>query len=282
MAGPTGPRTSWLRRVDWKHLVHSWGPFLVLVCCWELITLAVGSPFFPPPTTILGAGFELWFGGPASQLFLGDPVFDDILPSLRRMLTAWLLACAIGIPLGMALGRSTVAMAYTGALLSFLRAMPPPALLPVFIVLFGLADEMRIATIVFAVLWPILLNTVDGAQSVDQVKEQTARAFRIPRWQWVTGVVLPAALPKIMAGLRVSLSLSLVVMVISELVGSADGIGYKIRYAQVTANMPAMWAWIVLLGILGYALNTLLLAFERRVLSWHPSQNAAQSAKTGG
>ncbi len=100
----------------------------------------------------------------------------------------------------------------------------------------------------------------------------TVRSFRIPRSHWVFGVVLPAATPKIFAGLRVSLSLALVLMVVSELVGSTNGIGYRLVFDQRQFDFPAMWAGIVLLGILGYVLNTLLLVVERRALSWQPSQ----------
>lgn len=260
--------------------LHSAAVLVSALVLWELITRLVGSAFFPPPTTIAQTAAENWFSGPASSLFLGDMVFDDLLTSLGRIIAGWLLAIVIGVALGMLLGRSRTALDYAGPLMAFMRAVPAPVLIPVFLVLLGIGPQMQITVIVFGVVWPILLNTVDGVRSVDQVKVDTARSFGITRSDWLLRVVLPAATPKIFAGLRVSLSLTLVLMVVSELVGSTDGIGYRLIYDQRQFDLPAMWTGIVLLGILGYVLNSLLLAVERRVLSWQPSQ--ASPAEAGG
>ncbi|SHE78939.1 ABC transporter permease [Streptoalloteichus hindustanus] len=254
-----------------KQFLQRWGVFAALVVAWELATRAAASPFFPTPKTILGTIRDRWLSGPASQLLLSDEVFDDVLPSILRTLGGWALASVVGVALGVALGRSRVAMDYVGPLLAFARAIPPPTLVPVFLVLFKIGTPMQLATIIFGTLWPVVLNSVDGARAVDSVKVETARAFRLPRHQWLLGVVLPSALPKIFAGLRVSLSLALILMVISELVGATNGIGYQLLYAQRQFELPAMWAGIVLLGVLGYLFNTLLLAGERRALAWQPA-----------
>ncbi|MEU5696127.1 ABC transporter permease [Actinosynnema sp. NPDC020468] len=250
--------------------VQRWGVFVGLVVVWELLTWFADDPFFPRPTEIAEAARELWFDGPASTFYLTDVVFDHVFPSIGRLLAGWGIAALIGVSLGVALGRSATAMQYAGPLLTFLRSIPPPALVPVFLLLFNVGTQMQLATIVFGVLWPILLNSVDGARSVDATKYETSAVFRIPKWQWVLGVVLPAAAPKIFAGLRVSLSLSLVLMVVSELVGTDNGIGSQLLVAQREFDFAHMWAGIVLLGVLGYALNTVLLAFERRALAWQP------------
>jgi ABC-type nitrate/sulfonate/bicarbonate transport system permease component len=243
---------------------------IVAVVLWEIAARAGDSPFFAPPTDIAVAFHEMWLGGPASQLFLSDVGVQNILPSLARMLGGWALAVLVGVVVGVALGRSETAMDYAGPLLAFARAIPPPALVPVFLVLFELGTPMQLATIIFGVVWPVLLNSADGARSVHPVQVQTARAFRIPRRQWVFGVVLPAALPKIFAGMRVSLSLALILMVISELVGATNGIGLQLALAQRSFDFDAMWAAVVLLGLLGHLFNSLLLAVERRVLAWQP------------
>ncbi|MCI2420372.1 ABC transporter permease [Saccharopolyspora sp. K220] len=252
--------------------LRRWLVFIGAIVVWELLTRAAQNPFFPPPTQIVGAAARNWFSGPASSLFLTDTVFTDLLASLGRIAAGWLVAVVLGVGLGTLLGRSRTALDYFGPVMAFMRAIPPPVLVPVFLVLLGIGTQMQITVIVFGVMWPILLNTVDGVRSVDQVKVDTARSFRIPRAHWVFGVVLPAATPKIFAGLRVSLSLALVLMVVSELVGSTNGIGYRLMFDQRQFDFPAMWAGIVLLGVLGYVLNTLLLAVERRALSWQPSQ----------
>ncbi|MCO1657292.1 ABC transporter permease [Pseudonocardia humida] len=243
---------------------------IVAVIAWEIAARAGDSPFFPPPTDIAVAFWETWLGGPASQLFLSDVAVQNILPSLARMLGGWAVAVVVGVSLGCALGRSATAMDYAGPLLAFARAIPPPALVPVFLVLFELGTPMQLATIIFGVVWPVLLNSADGARSVHPVQVQTAQVFRIPRRQWVFGVVLPAALPKIFAGMRVSLSLALILMVISELVGATNGIGLQLALAQRRFDFDTMWAAVVLLGALGHLFNSVLLAVERRVLAWQP------------
>jgi ABC-type nitrate/sulfonate/bicarbonate transport system permease component len=242
---------------------------VVLIGGWELATALAENPFFPRPSDIAKAMRELWLSGPASQAFLTAEVREDIVPSLTRLLGGWAIAGLVGITIGVALGRSARLVDYVGPLLHFLRSVPPPALLPVFVVLLGLSTTMQLGVIVFGVVWPILLNTVDGARSVQPTQIETARAFRVSRARWLLGVVLPAAAPKIFAGLRISLSLALILMVISELVGSTDGLGRALIDAQGEFSLTDMWAVVVLLGILGYVLNAGLLTLENRVLRWH-------------
>jgi ABC-type nitrate/sulfonate/bicarbonate transport system permease component len=251
--------------------------FACAVGVWELAARAVGTVYFPPPSAIVPMGRSLWLTGPGSHLFLTDSVFDDILPSLGRVLGGWLISGVVGIVLGTMIGRSKTALDYVGPLFAFFRAIPPPTLIPVFLGLFGIDTEMKLATIVFGAVWPVLLNTVDGVRSVDPVQTDTARSFRTSRARWVGFVVLPAALPKIFAGLRLSLSLSVLLMVVSELVGRTSGIGYQLGNAQHQFNFTIMWAWIVLLGVLGYVLNSLFLVAERRVLDWQPTRHKTHS-----
>lgn len=246
-------------------IANRWALFAVAIVIWELLTQAAQSPFFPPPTTIASTGADMWFSGPASRLFLSDTVFEHIFPSTGRMLGGWAIAAVLGIAAGLWLGRSQVAMSYAGGVLNFFRAIPPPLLVPFFLVTLGLAN-MSFGTIIFGTIWPILLNTVDGARTVDGTKVDTARAFRLSQPQWILGIVLPSALPKVFAGLRLSLSMALILMVVSELTGSTNGIGNQLELAQRDYDQPEMWAWIVLLGILGYLFNTVLLTVERRAL----------------
>ncbi|RZS41051.1 ABC-type nitrate/sulfonate/bicarbonate transport system permease component [Herbihabitans rhizosphaerae] len=252
---------------------YRWVVFVGIVVVWQLATAAADDPFFPPPSTIANTIYHLWLSGPGSQLFLTDTVYDDVFASIGRILLGWAIAAVIGVAIGVLLGRSRTAMDYVNPLFAFARSVPSPALVPVFLVLLDIGTPAQLATIVFGVVWPILMNTVDGVRSVDPIKEETARAFRLSRGQWLLGVVLPAAAPKIFAGLRVSLSLSLVLMVISELVASRNGIGLQMLIAQRAFDYPAMWAGIVLLGVLGYLFNTVLLMVENRALSWQPERH---------
>lgn len=246
-----------------------WAVLAGLLVLWELVTRRAEDPFFPQPSVIFETIRDRWLSGPASHLFLSDTVAKDVVPSLVRVLSGWGIAAVLGIALGIALGRSQLLSDLLAPVLHFLRAVPPPALLPVFIVLIGLDSSMQLTLITFGVVWPILLNAADGARSVPATQVDTARVFQLSRTRWLLGVVLPSAAPKIFAGLRISLSLSLILMVISEQVGSSFGLGRSLVDAQRDFSLRGMWAVIVVLGILGYLLNSALLAVERRLLRWH-------------
>ncbi len=248
---------------------------LVVLAVWEAVTRLERSPFFPPPTRIVAVLAATWFGGPPERLFLSDLAVDNIGPSVARLLVGWAVAVVVGTAVGILLGRSSTALEFAGPLLAFARAVPPPALLPMFLVLFELGTPMQLATIVFGVIWPVLLNSIDGSRSVHAVQVDTARTFRVSRARWLLGVVLPAASPKVFAGMRVSLSLALILMVISELVGATNGLGLQLALAQRQFDFSVMWSVIVLLGVLGYLLNAGLLAVERRVLRWQPGRTSA-------
>ncbi|TDV41856.1 ABC transporter permease [Actinophytocola oryzae] len=260
-------RRSFGRRV--AGFVGKWLVFAVCVVLWQLATVSADEPYFPTPQVIGSKMVDLWLSGPPAHLFLTDQVAVDVLPSVLRILGGWAAASVIGITLGLVLGRSDKAYDYLSPTLNFLRSIPPPALLPVFFVLFPLGTPMQLAMIIFGVIWPILLNTIDGAHTLDETVVETTRSMRLSKLRFLATVVFPAALPKIFAGLRVSLSLALILMVISELKGGDDGLGAQMILAQRNFDLPAMWAGIVLLGILGYVLNALLLAVQNRVIGWH-------------
>jgi ABC-type nitrate/sulfonate/bicarbonate transport system permease component len=259
-SGPTGLALRWL-------------VFAGAIALWQLATyVAVPEDdklFFPAPTVIARRMYELWLTGPANHVFLTPAATSNIFPSLGRMLAGWGLAVVIGVGAGVLLGRSQRLLDYVDPLIQFFRALPSPTLIPVFIVLFKLGLTMRLAVIVFGVLWPILLNSIEGARSVEPLQMDLARVFALTRSQRFRLIVIPSAGPKIFAGLRVSLSLSIILMVISEMVGGTNGIGYTLYAAKDSFELPDMWSAIVLLGILGYTFNAALLSVERHVLAWH-------------
>jgi ABC-type nitrate/sulfonate/bicarbonate transport system permease component len=258
-------------------ILHRWLVLAVGVAAWEIGTRAAKSAFFPPPSTIVARMYHLWFSGPASRLLLTSDAMHNVVPSLLRMAVGLSISVVAGIALGIALGRSQRAFAYLDPLFQFARVIPPPTLVPVFIVLFKIGTQMQVASIIFSAIWPILLNTADGARSVDSLQMATARVFRLSAADRLFKIVLPSTMPKIFAGLRLSLSLSLILMVFSELLpGTADGIGFELTDAQSRSDLPTMWAVIVLLGVLGYLLNVALLGVERRVLAWHRGARGAE------
>lgn len=237
----------------------------VLACMamvWQLAATAADDPVFWPPFTAVAARlWTAWLANPAAWT-------ESVWPSISRLLAGWAVAAILGIGGGIAIGHSKVVRDGAAPTVAFLRSIPPPALLPVVLVLLGAGDGMRIVLIVFGVVWPVLLNTADGVASVDPVQRDTARAYRLTALDTMARVVLPAAAPRILAGLRVSLSIAVILMVISELYATANGIGFELIQAQRTFRSLDVWAIILLLGIIGFALNAILTAVETRALPW--------------
>jgi len=246
-----------------------YGIAIVIIVIWQLVTMHANSLFFPTPIQILRRAYELWLSGPSYRLFLGDGVFKDIVPSLSRLLSGWTIAVVIGVSLGALVGRSQALRDLVDPVLQFLRAIPGPALVPAFLILLGTETTMRVTLIAFGSVWPILLNTIEGVRTVDPLQLDTAKSFKLPPVARFTQIILPAALPKIMAGAKVSLSLAVILMVVSELVAATNGIGYRILDAQIMLLLPDLWCSIVLLALMGFGLNAIFERVEQHVLHWH-------------
>jgi ABC-type nitrate/sulfonate/bicarbonate transport system permease component len=240
-------------------------PIVVLVI-WGVTSAGSTTYYFPPLTDIFSTFRETW---------LFDRIGSDAVPSLVRMGLGFAIACALGVALGLALGLSRRGRIAAEPIIEFLRAIPPPALLPFAILVLGVGTSMKIFIIAFVGVWPVLLNAIDGVTGVDPTLRETARVYRIPARDRVLRVMLPAAAPRIFAGMRTSLSLALILMVISEMVASANGIGYFVLQSQRSFAIAEMWSGIFLLGILGYALNAGFTLIERRMLRWHRGARAS-------
>lgn len=236
-----------------------------IVAGWWIWSTGAHSLYFPPLPDILHAFRRDW---------LGDRVGSDLQPSLRRMAIGFAIACALGVAGGTLLGLSQVAARATAPLVDFLRSIPPPALIPFGIVVLGVGDTAKIFLIAFVCLWPVLLNTIDGVAGIEPTVAETVHSYRIRPLDRLRLVVLPAASPQIFAGLRTSLSLAIIMMVISEMVASTNGVGYFVVDAQRSFAIPEMWGGMIMLGILGYVLNLLFGVVERRVLAWHRGARA--------
>ena len=240
-------------------------PVLVIAVIW---VWSAGSNvyYFPPLKDVLTTFKDTW---------LFDRFGSDVVPSLIRLIAGYLIAVAVGVGGGIALGLSPVLRRVSAPIVEFLRAIPAPALLPFALLVFGVGNDSKIFVIAFVCLWPVLLNAVDGFAGVDPTLVDTGRVYRIPAQDRLRHVVLPAAAPQIFAGMRTSLSLALILMVISEMVASSNGIGYFVLQSQRSFAIPEMWSGIILLGLLGYAFNAVFLMLERRALAWHRGARAA-------
>ncbi|MEU6307147.1 ABC transporter permease [Streptomyces chartreusis] len=250
-----------------RHALLRWSVLASAVAVWQLAARAHGSVYFPPPAEIARHAVDLWFSGPVRHVFLTEEAVGNILPSLGRMAAGFGIAAVAGIALGIAIGRSRRVYALCDPVLQFARAVPPPALVPVFVVILDFGTPMQIASIVLSAVWPVLINTAEGARHTDPLRIEVAAVLRLTPLERLRFLILPSALPRIFAGLRLSLSLSLILMVFSELLpGTANGIGFTLTDAQSRSDLLTVWAALVLLGALGHLLNTGLLAVEKRLV----------------
>lgn len=220
----------------------------------------VSSPNWPPVTQI--------FASLADGLKSGEliSVFGS---SLYRMATGYAAGCAAALVIGLLMANVRFAYAALEPAVELLRPIPVPAIIPPLILLLGIDDAMKITIVAFATFFPVLVNVISGVRAVDPVALDVARTFGVSRLRTTLRVVLPASLPYILAGMRVSLALALIVTVVSEMIAGASGIGYHIMTMQYAARAGDMYAAIFVLAALGYALNRGFLALERRILHWY-------------
>jgi ABC-type nitrate/sulfonate/bicarbonate transport system permease component len=233
-----------------------------LLVAWEIAGQTWGNVYLPPLSTVLERLWEDWFP---------DHTISDLLPSLQRFVSGYLIGAVLGIALGIAIGSSRKVAQYLEPTLEFLRALPAVAIIPVAVLLFGLGSSMRVFVIAFGVLFPVLVNTTVGARNCRQERIDVARMYGLSRLQVIRRVVLPSALPLISAGLRVALPIALIMVVVSELIGGQNGIGFYLLISQSMFNIPAMFAAVVVLGVLGNLINAGYARLEKKWLSWADS-----------
>lgn len=233
---------------------------VILLVIWGVWSSVSPEIFFPSPLTIFAAFWETW---------VGPAFFEDILPSLGRLAGGIVLSVTIGVVAGTLIGLNRWLRELLEPMLEFFRAVPPPVLIPIIAVLLGPTDAMKITVIVVGAVWPVMLNTIDGVRSTDSVMTETSRSFALTVGETIRFLVLPAASPRIMAGVRQSLSIALILMVISEMFYSSSGLGYRIVYFQRNYLIAEMWSGILLLGLIGILLAAIFGFAERRVLRWY-------------
>ncbi|MGO2111635.1 MAG: ABC transporter permease [Pseudoclavibacter sp.] len=199
--------------------------------------------------------------------------------ALGNTVLGWIIGMAIsivfGVILGMLVGRSRFLSRSTTLMTDFLRATPGSALLFVLILMLGTTLSMKVALIVFAAFFPIFIQSQYGVRSVDSVLGDLQATYRIHPLTGFLRIRLPAAMPFIVTGVRVSASLALIVGVIAEYLGGAAGVGDLVEQVRQIGDYPRMYALILLVGFVSVALNGALLFAEKKLLSWHPSHRKA-------
>ncbi|MEU9959567.1 ABC transporter permease subunit [Streptomyces sp. NPDC050982] len=232
----------------------------LLVALWWVASEDNTDIYWPSLRTILTTFPDVW---------TGERWREDVLPSVLRLSAGYACAAVAGVALGTVIGSYRRVRAVCEPVLEFLRAVPPPVLVPVIMLFAGIGDTMKIAVIASGCVWPILLNTVEGVRAVDSVMSETARSYGITGVARLRHVVLRSASPQIFAGLRQALSIGIILMVISEMFAASNGLGFTIVQFQRGFAIPDMWTGILLLGLLGFVLSVLFRLVERRVLGWY-------------
>jgi ABC-type nitrate/sulfonate/bicarbonate transport system permease component len=224
---------------------------VALVGLWELVVRSriVAFEFFPAPSGIADA---------AGSLVVSGDLLPALIHTLRSTLVGWLMASVLGIVLGVWLGLSETAWRYSMASIEMTRAIPPVSLVPVALLVFGFSLRMELVLIVYATAWTVLVNTVDGVRSVRTELLDVARMLRMSRLTTIRKLILPSAMPSIVVGLRLALSLSLVLAVVAEMLGNPRGLGNAIVRAQQALQPEQMFAYVLTIGILGVTLNAAL------------------------
>jgi sulfonate transport system permease protein len=232
-----------------------------LLAIWQTLSdFGMISPvFFPPPSR---AASEL-----VSQLVDGT-AYPSIVATCLRMLFGWVCASILGVILGAVIGSSRIGREYLEPTLEFIRPLPASAIIPVAILFLGLTNQMSVAVIAFGAIWPVLLSSVYGFSSIQGRLQEVSAVLGLSRTEYLRKIAIPSAMPDILSGIRVSLAISLILAVVTEMQASLPGIGRDIFMAQRSFRSVDLYAGLILLGVIGFTVNYALLTFEKRALRW--------------
>lgn len=237
---------------------QSWLP-LAIVLVWWFASAGSQSFYFPSLQQILDVFARDWFS---------QRVTSDLMPSLRNLVLGFAVAAVFGIALGLLVGSVRWVGAMAAPVIHFVRSMPPPVLLPIALLLVGTGTTMKVAIIAIGATWPTVLNAMDGVRGVDPELRRMAAVYGLSRSERLRYVILPSAAPQIAAGLRTTLQISIILIVVSEMVASTGGIGYYVLMSQQTFAVPETRAGTILLGLIGFVCNVLFVMGEKRILHW--------------
>jgi ABC-type nitrate/sulfonate/bicarbonate transport system permease component len=248
-----------------------WSSFVFLLLLWELGARIAPSYrlYLPPITSVMAA---------LAHLIITGAVGRHLLVTLERFLAGYLIAAALGVTLGIALGYFRPLHDLLGVVIELLRPMPSVAIIPVAILTLGIGDSMIVAVTVYASVWSILINTIDGVRHIESTLVDTGRTFGLSRSRILWQIILPGASPYIVTGLRIALSIALILVTTAEMIAGSKGLGFFILDEERSMNSGNMYAGILMVAALGYALNQVFLAAEARLMKWRHGMMARELA----
>jgi sulfonate transport system permease protein len=242
--------------------------FALVLAAWEAAVRsgAIAFEFFPAPSAIVAGGIELVRDG---------ILLHDLLHTLLSIAIGWTIAMLVGICAGLLLGFSPLARKYLLASIEVLRPMPGIAFAPLGLLLFGFSLQTELVVTVLPTVWPVMINTMGGIANAQPRLTDVGRTFRLSTSEIVRYLLLPAALPSIVVGARISLGLALVMAIVAEIVGNPEGLGYGIVREQQALHPEFMFAYIAVVGLLGVILNAGVLAITKALWPWTAPRQSA-------
>ena len=236
-------------------------PFIILVIWAFFSNLKLISPLFlsTPQAVFLKI----------INLFSSGAILPDILFTFYRTLLGFIIACLIGIPLGLLMGYSNKIYYSLEFIVEFFRSIPATALFPLFLLFFGIGDQSKIALTAWAAGLVLIINSMYGVHLGKELRIKSAKTMRISGFSLFQKIIFPEALPQIFSGMRIAISLSLVIVVVTEMfIGTNFGLGHRIIDAQLVYRIPEMYAVILITGILGFLINKGFIFAEKRIVHW--------------
>lgn len=232
-----------------------------LLLIWEIAPLIglVDPVFCPPLHRVLQALYELIVTG---------ELWNHFSASIGRSLIGFFLAIIIAIPIGLLIGWYPLIRDLLNPILELFRNTATLALLPVFILLLGIGEVSKIAIVLFACTFPILMNTINAVKTVDPLLIKSGRTLGMNSFHVFIKVILPASIPTIFTGIRLSGSASILVLIAAEMVGAKEGLGFFINSTQMNFQIPQMYAGIITIAFVGIIMNVILVSIERKFSSW--------------
>jgi ABC-type nitrate/sulfonate/bicarbonate transport system permease component len=258
---PAAPAAALQRKPALDKALPFIGP-VVLFIIWDLAVRLgfIKAILLPPPIDALGALLSGLAGG---------PLLKDFAVTVWRTVQAFMIAAAVGMPLGVLLGSNEKAYRSVEFLIDFFRSTPSSALIPLFLMIFGVSDINKVAIAAFGALLIVVFNSAYGVINARKQRVMAAKVMGASRWQVFKDVLIWESLQPSFVGLRSAVSMALVIVIVAEMfIGADSGLGNRIINSQQVMNVKDMYASILAAGALGYALNILFLVLERRIVHW--------------
>lgn len=244
---------------------------VVFLALWEVLArlnVIVNPLFVPPFSTVVQT---------LAHVTVSGELWSNASISLQRAVIGYIAGVAVAVPLGLAIGWFKAFEQLVFPLLRVFRNLPVLAMFPVFVTFFGIGEVSKVFVVFWGVIWSVLLNSISGVRSVDPQLVRAARSMGTSSPRLFGTVVLPASLPYIFTGMRISATTSVLILIAAEMLGASRGLGYALMFYQANMKFPEIYAYIVVMAIIGVGLNFILEVVEKHSFRWR--DDAGETAK---